>query len=185
MQSSLFKKIIIFLSITAFLLFGAIYFVYAEIRDKSEKIAMADNDLSQKNNRYNYLVSMQKLVSDIEPEIEKINNSIILRTGDVAFIENLEGLARSYDLSVQIESLNLVSDPKSSSSTPATLRIKAKTIGSWANSYLFLSELESLPFKIKVNKFAFQISKDIPKDGKSLPNNIWETSFEISVLKYK
>lgn len=185
MQPAIFKKVIGFLGLVSLVLFGAIYFVYNQIKSKSEKIAIVEHDLSQTNNRYDYLVSTQRLISDIAPQIEKASNSIVSKNGDVSFIENLESLAKSYNLQIQIDSLNIAVDSKAGSSTPATLKIKAKTEGSWTNSYLFLSEIESMPIKIKINRFAFDADEDIPSDGSKISVKTWKTSFEISVLKYQ
>ncbi len=182
-----FKKIIIVLSIICLSLFAIMYFVYAEIRSKNQKVSSVQQDLSQKNTRYDYLVSMQKTVMDIEMDIKKINDSIIPKSGDVAFIEKIESLAKNRDLNIQIESLNLVSDPKAGSSTVATLKIKASVDGVWSNMYLFASELESLPVKIKVNKFSLSNKDKIPSDKTKIAElgKEWKGSFEISVLEYK
>lgn len=186
-QGKLFKKIIIVLSLSVIILFGAIYFVYAEIRSKNQKIFSFEQELQMKNNKYDYLVSMQKLVENIEPDIQKINNSIVSKSGDVGFIENLEAMARSHDLDIKIDSLNLVSDPKAPQSTLNTLKIKAKADGSWSNVYIFLSELESSPFKIKIDKFAIISGEELVLDSTKAgsPSKKWQTSFEISVLEYK
>lgn len=186
-QSKLFKKIIIGLSLISTALFVLIYFVYLDIKAKNEKISLVEQELASKNNRYDYLVSMQKLVQDIEPDIKKIDESIISKSADVDFIENLEALARSRDLTIQIFSLNLVADSKLSSSTVSTLKIKAKAEGSWASVYTFLSELESLPFKVKINQFSI-ISNDnlaLSRAGSLTQEQKWQATFDISVLEYK
>ncbi len=184
-QSRLFIKIIGVLALSSLSLFGVIYFVYIEIKEKNEKILTVDQDISTQNSKRDYLVLAQKLIEDIEPDIAKINNSIVNSNGDVAFIENLESIARSYNLSIQIESLTIENDPKNESNPVSTLKIKAKIDGSWANAYVFLSELESLPFKLKINKFNFISSGEVLSVDKTSSNIGWQALFEISVLKYK
>lgn len=186
MESSFSKKVISILGIITVLLFVAIYFVFNEIRLKNEKIAVVEHDLSEKNNRFDHLLSMQNLISNIEPDIEKLNQSIVSKNGDVDFIESLESMARFYNLSIKIDSLTLVSDPQASSSTPLTLKLKATTVGSWTNSYLFFSEIESMPFRIKIEKSSIFVNNDaVVTDTTQATNNTWKGTVELSVLKYQ
>jgi len=184
-QSKLFIKIILLLIICTLSLFGVIYFVYFEIKEKNEKIMNVEQDISTQNSKHDYLVSAQKLIEDIEPDIAKIGDSIVSSNGDVAFIENLEFIARSYDLSIQIDSLTIEDDLKNESNPISTLKIKAKINGSWTNTYVFLSELESLPFKLKINKFNLISSGEVSNVDKTSSNIDWQALVEISVLKYK
>lgn len=186
-QSKFYKEIIVGLTLTSLALFGLMFFVYAEIRSKNEKVSMIEQNLSQKNTRYDYLVSMQDLLKQSEENIKKIDSSIVQKTGDVSFIESLEKKARDYNLEVEIESLNLVHDSKNPNSTVATLNIKANVQGLWSNVYLFLSDIESMQYKIKINKFSLKNKDEIPVDRTKtlgLGKN-WQGSFELSVLEYK
>lgn len=186
-QASFLKKVIAFLSLVSLALFGAIYFVYQEIKIKNEKVSSVEQDLSQKSTRYDYLLSTKKLIENIELDIKKIDNSVVGKSGDVAFIEDLELLAKSNGLKIEIESLNLENDSKNASSTITTLKVKAKTEGDWVGMYSFVSEIESLPIKIKINRFAL-ITEGELTSSQAKPvdqNKNWQGSFEISVLKYK
>ncbi len=185
-QSKPFKKIISVLVLVSVLLFVAMYFVYAEIRSKNLRVSEVEQDLSQKNTRYDYLLSMQKLVKDSENDIKKIDDSIVPKSGDVLFIETIENLAKSHNLTITIESLNLTSDPKLESNV-ATFKIKASVEGLWSDLYLFASEIESIPVKVKINKFSLKNKDEIPADKTKIANmgKSWRGSFEISVLEYK
>lgn len=184
-QSGLFKKIIGALSLTSIVLFGAIYFVYNQIKTKNEKILNIEQDLLSKNTKHDYLISLQKLVESIDPEIKKVESSFIPKGGDVAFIEELELLARNSNLNVEIESLNLTSDPKNDSSPLATLKVKAKASGLWSDIYKFIYEMESLKYKIKINKFSIFNKQELTSIRDIKQNNEWQINFEISVLEYK
>ena len=91
------------------------------------------------------------------------------------------------NLNIQIESLNLTSDPKAESSSVSTLKIRARVEGLWADVYAFASKIESLPVKIKVNKFSLENIDKIPVDRSKIEGigKEWRGSFEISVLEYK
>jgi hypothetical protein len=134
------------------------------------------------------LISEQKKINDIDLEINLINNSIIPKEGEIEFIENLELIARENGLSMEINSLVFDDNLNLASSSTEILKIKAKTKGSWSGNYEFLARLESLPVKIKINKFGLtNTSSDIISgvSKNSLLNNIWQSTFEIDVLKYK
>ena len=184
-QSGLFKKIIGALSLTSIILFGAIYFVYNQIKTKNENILNIEQDLSSKNTKHDYLISLQKLVESIDPEIKKVESSIVPKAGDVAFIEELELLARNSNLIIEIESLNLTSDPKNDSSPLATLKVKVKATGLWSDVYKFTYEMESLKYKIKINKFTLANKEELTSVRTTSQNKEWQANFEISVLEYK
>ena len=187
-QSKLLKKLIGILIVVLLMLFAAIYFVYGDIKSKNEKILQVEHSVNLKSTQYDYLISMQKFIENTKPEIEKINSSIVSSNGDVDFIENLEARARSHNLKIEIESLTLVSsDTKNSSSSISTLKIKAKADGLWSNVYTFISEIESLPYKIKINKFSLSSNANLINSLENTTDESknWRANFEISVLKYK
>ena len=164
------------------------YFLYNDIKDKNQNISMLENGLSSQVNKQQLTNSMQSILKNSDADIAKVNSSMVASDGDVAFIENLESIAQNNNLKVGIESLVFQDDPSLGSSTLTFFNVRGKIIGGWTGTYLFLSQLESLPFKIKINRFAFTNSSDTGSvDGKKTgtTGNSWESVFEISVLKYK
>ncbi len=187
MQNNKFLKIILFvLGLAVLLVFVLYYFVYEDIKSKNQHVSTLSNDLSSQSAKRDYLILTQKVIQNIGIDINRINNSIIAKDGDVKFIENLESIARQNGLTMTIDSLVLADNPEFASSSITTLQIRAKTKGNWSGNYKFLVELESLPIKIRVNKFdlsntAVETGSDVKKAGVG----IWQSTFEISVLKYK
>lgn len=182
------KVILATLSLLVFAMFVFIYIVYADIKSKNERISLLSNSSTFSNSRLDYLISTGRIIRDLDADIERINNSIVAKDGAVKFIESLESIARDRGLSIVIDSLTLKDSPESGSgsSSVAILEIRAKTQGGWASTYRFLAELESLPFKIRVNQFSLvntMAESDTKKaddtDGK------WQSAFEINVLEYK
>ena len=170
------------LSIIALLSFTTYYFLFRDIKTKNEHISTMEHLLSIQDKKREYLISMQRIIQNLDPDISRINNSIIANGEDVQFIENLESLAHDNGLSIDIDSLVFEDDQKLASSTITTFKIKAKTKGEWLGTYTFLAQIESLPFKIKVNKFTMKSEES--SDPKLISNN-WRTDFEIRLLKYK
>jgi D-arabinose 5-phosphate isomerase GutQ len=128
------------------------------------------------------------MVDDMSTEINAIDNSIVSKNGEVGFIESLESLARENGLSIEISSLTFDNNASLASSSINILNVKAKTDGSWFGNYAFLSRLESLPFKVKINMVSLtnsssNVTSDVNNSNPS--NDTWQSVFEISVLKYK
>jgi len=182
-----FKKILWTLGLLILVIFIAYYFLWRDIKSKNERISTLSQDISSESVRQDYLILTQKVIESVNTDISRINNSIVAKDGDVSFIENLETLAKSNGLTITIDSLIFEDSPQTSSAGLTVFRINAKTRGNWAGTYTFLSQLESSPFKIKINKFTFLGSEGETLDGKkpSLSNIVWQGAFEIAVLKYK
>src|SRR3989344_2860976 len=178
------KKILILLSILALAVLVSYYFVYTDIKRKNENISKLSQDLEYQIKRRQYIVSLQRTLQSTDSDITRINNSIVPVDGDVEFIEDLERMARENGLFIGIDSLIFEESPLFASSTINILKIKAKTSGSWPSTYRFLAQIESLPFKVKVNNFG--LGSSVQDTGSaSKPTNSWQSTFEIHVLKYK
>ncbi len=173
------KVTIVILALVSAVLFYAKYYIYQNIKEINQNVSVLENGLSSSDERRAYQIATKKNIANLEPEITKINNSIIANGEDVKFIEDLEALANSNGLSIDISSLSFEDDPKISSSTITTFVIKAKAKGGWAGNYTFLAEMESLPFKVKINRFALS---NIGLDSGAIG---WQSDFEMRVLKYK
>ncbi|MCX6702052.1 MAG: hypothetical protein NTX96_02560 [Candidatus Zambryskibacteria bacterium] len=182
------KITLVVLTIVIIVIFMMCYFVYKDIKYKNQNHHIILSDLSFQNNKQDYLISTQKTMDDLAPDIKLINSSIISKEGDVGFIENLESIAKENSLSIEIDSLIFDNGLKPTSSSTDVLKIKAKTEGSWSNSYTFLARLESLPFKIKIDKFSLT---SIPvgivsgTNENYVSSGNWQSVFEIDVLKSK
>lgn len=185
-NSKSFKKIIFLLSVFTLFLFVAQYFVYRDIKIKNQKISVAERDLLLQEGRQEYLISTEKLISAIGPDLQKIDNSILAQDGEVTFINSLEDLAAKNKLKFEPEFLGSdENDATLKNTNIKTFTIRAKISGSWSDTYTFISELESNPIKIKINNLSISnISSDSGIDVKKFGPR-WQSVFEIVVLKYK
>jgi hypothetical protein len=180
------KKIIFILSLFVLVLFVAQYFVYRDIKIKNQKISVAERDLLLQENRQEYLISTEKLITAIGSDLQKIDASILAVDGEVNFINSLEDIAAKNKLKFDPEFLGSdENDPTLKNTNIKTFTIRAKITGSWADTYTFISELESNPVKIKINNLSISnVSSDSGIDVKK-NGSIWQSVFEIVVLKYK
>ena len=182
------KTILVLLSLAVLAMFVVYYFAYQDIKSKNENISNLTSDLLQESNKQDYLISTQKAMQSISPDLALVNNSIISKDGDVDFIGNLESIARGDGLTIEISSLVFDNNPVVPSDLTGILKIDAKVNGSWLATYTFLSQMESSPFKIKIDRFNFVNTTD-PTLSESkraaLSGSAWQSDFEIDVLKYK
>lgn len=181
------KKILILPLLLIVALVVLIYFALSDIKARNEHTSELLSEFSSQSSQQQYVLSLQKTVQNADSDIARLNNSIIPSDGDVTFIENLEAAARTDGLAIDINSLGF-DDTLASSTSITVFKIDAKTSGPWLGTYTFLAQMESLPFKIKINNFSFLSTLDtISTNGKisskALP--VWQSSFEILVLKYK
>lgn len=179
------KKILSILSLVVALLFVGYYFLYKDIKTKNQKISYLENEISLQSGRQEYLVSTEKLIESLSADISDIDTSIVAKDADVNFIENLEAIAKNNNLSIDIDSLGIEDLPGQKSNDISTLKVRARATGPWKGTYAFFAELESLPFKVKINKYSLSnVSSDTGVDAKKV-GQIWQSTFEIVVLKYK
>ncbi|MFZ2621500.1 MAG: hypothetical protein WAX85_02925 [Minisyncoccia bacterium] len=181
------KNTIIAVTILVVGVFASYYFLFVDIKNRNEHISNIEQDLAHQNENSQYVSSLLETFQNADSDITKINNSIVSSDGDVAFIESLEKMAHDDSLSTTIDSLNFEEIPSFPGSKVVVFRIRVKAKGSWSGIYKFLAQIESLPFKIKIINFGLTgplINTESVKNT-SDSGRIWQSIFEINVLKYK
>ena len=181
------KKILIILGLCVIGLCLLIYILFLDIKGKNERISVIEHELSFQSNKQEYMVSMERVIQKADSDITRVNNSIIPSDGDVRFIESLETIAHDNGLSIDIDSLTFEDSRALASSSMTTLKVKAKTEGGWSGTYRFLFLIESLPIKVKIDKFTLNNIKDEANlsADKVSSRSAWQSAFEMRVLKYK
>ena len=180
MKIQQFKKILAVLALVIAGLFAVSYFLIFQIKFKNNNISNYLNELSFQTERQQNVISLKKMLNKNSLDIVHINNSIVGNDGDVQFIESIEALAHENGLNININSLSFENSPATLNSQMMIFKIKGQTYGSWSGNYIFLEELEAMPFKIKIDKFSMDIGID-----PGLKTTSWQSNFEIRVLKYK
>lgn len=179
-------KILTLLSILVVVLFVAHFFFFKDLKAKNKNIGELDYYLSTDLEREKYAIDTQRLLQNLESDIQLVKNSFIASGGDIEFIETLESIARQNGLQISIDSLVLEGDTKNASTTSMLFRVKASASGSWAGVYKFINQLESLKYKIKINALSFSGASATQDVETGTPSqNTWRTDFDIRVLKYR
>ncbi len=175
MNNGSLKKMLGLAGLCAVLLFAAYYSMFSDIKRRNEHASALGDELAVETRNEQYMLSVERELTSSGADIARVNGSIIPADADVTFIDNFESLARSGGLSIEIKSLALKTDNQLLASSTKALDIVAQTKGSWSGTYSFLVQMESLPYKIKINKFSVL----------KLDNGIWQSDFDITALKYK
>ncbi len=180
------KIIILVLVLSIATLLTGYVFLYKDIVSKSTKNAEMLNYIASESNREAYASSARKQLESLDSDIKKAKSSIVNSGDVVGFIEKIESIAYRNGLSISNNNISDEVNQKTASTTLTSLKIKSSTSGSWVGTYKFMSELESMPYKIKVNSFSISNMREAAVAG--LPatgDSKWVADFEIQVLKYK
>lgn len=158
------------------------YFGLAYLWKTNRNVANLEHNLDMQNRQQQYLSATEVMITSNDSRIARVNESVISKDGDVAFIDMLESKAKARGLSIVIDSLSLDDTPSLTSSNLTMFRVKAHTQGGWTGSYAFLGDIESLGFTLQVNSFAISTQSE---DEKDIAKGVWNGLVDISVLKYK
>ncbi|MFA7216575.1 MAG: hypothetical protein WC095_01160 [Candidatus Paceibacterota bacterium] len=182
MNTYFFKKTIAIYSIIVIALLGLHIFVFLKIKNYNQSIASFENELIVQKDRQEKMFYMNQIIDQNKTEIDLIKNSVVSKNGNVEFIETMESLAKNNNLSIEIQSLSFEPDPTLNKDEMVFFKIKALTKGSWINIYTFLSQIEALPFSIRVDNMAAVSSSSDSQNG---IKSEWQMTLDIRVLKYK
>ncbi len=180
------KNILITLCVVVALVLGALYFGLNTIIQTNKTIADSSHTLVVEKQKQQAVSSVAALIATANPDIARVNNSVVSTDGDVTFIELLESTAATYKLQVVIDSLSLADDPTLAGSNMDVLQVKAEVKGSWQNVYLFTSRIESLPYVVKMNGIDIVNTKDMTNidPTKQTPaGGPWQEQIDMNVLK--
>lgn len=173
---------IVFLVFVVLVLAVAQYFLIQEIKNKTQTASSLENIVATQSDTIEYINSTRQNLLNVEEDRKKIANYIIPNDGEVTLLGDLEDLAKANGLLVSVESLSLESKENLKSMGLTNLVVKIKAQGKWSSIYKFLSQIESLPLEVTVDR-VYLINKGNGLNSSSVESG-WEGIFDIKVLKY-
>ncbi|MES3004968.1 MAG: hypothetical protein V4690_02550 [Patescibacteria group bacterium] len=183
-NNKILKTSIIFLFLGVSSLCLLQYFLFNDIKNKTKETSSLENVLFEHDDLRSYAISTQKNLDSIKDDQKKVNDFFVIKDGDVAFLEDLESLARNKGLSVEVQSLAIEEVEGLKPNGLTSLRIRVKVIGRWNSLYTFISQIENMPFKVTIERVNL-IRGGTPSDSAATPTaSTWEGNLEIRVLKY-
>ncbi len=152
----------------------------------NKDIATLTHQVQQEENKQKGFSSGESLIEEANPDIAKIQSSVIEKDGDVTFIENIEGLAREHKLGIVINSLALAGEKNMALHGLNILNVSFEVKGSWSDAYFFSTLLENLPYVYRINTFDIQNTGDLTNLDPNITasaSGTWKVSVNMSVLK--
>lgn len=149
------------------------YSIYSLDSETASLIAEAQ-DLSKKSQQ---LASVRTVLRESSALLEDIDDIFVAEDFVSSFIDSLESLATTYNVTISIGSINI--EPIPNMTETKQLRIRVSGSGNWEDVVSFSASLESLPRAVSIQTFS--LSKDTASKGESEPVR-WNTALDISTL---
>lgn len=183
------KKILITCIVLNVLVFAAYGFllwgIYAKANLASNLVAEAAQDV-QKDEA---LRSIKASLNENAEFVSHIDSFFIPADGVVDFISSLEALGAESGVELSIDSVAVESESESASKE--VLNLSLQTEGSWQNTFIFLSLLENLPYRIEFVSTTLRLfgaTESILFSGSSrtlASEEVWQGNYEVSVHKLR
>lgn len=169
------KKILILIIVCDLVALAGYYFLFQYIKTQSGVTSSLTGtiDLSQQKN--SHINSLRSMVKDTEIDRGKLTTFFLASDAEVTFIEKMEDLAKGSGLEANV---NNVSSVPTDVSVVKVFQMQLATTGSWSSTLYFLSQVENLPYDVRVR--AVSLSK-APSSGKAVSS--WSAAFDVSVVE--
>jgi hypothetical protein len=178
-----YKKLSITLTIILVLGIVACFVSWKLMRVSVDKVYANEMSHKQEELALDQEKNLQELLENVSPEITKIKSRVVEANGTVAFITNLESLAREIGASLTISSV--VEKPATKEGENFEyLTLSLAVHGSWNQVYRLLEIIESLPYKTSISAVSFNQTVTTTEKDKS-PQSRWDEKITLQVLKKK
>lgn len=173
------SKFIILLVVLIALLFGVFYFDKI-INNKVESIKAKKETIENNKILPNQEEVLNRL-TDLNIKIDKLNSYLVDLSNPVLFIEEIESLAFSNQLSIKVNSFNAPetktkdTEEEEGDFVVQELTLDFSVSGSLQNIREFISDLENMNKNINVN--SVRVSRSVAEDAV-----IWTAIIELNVL---
>lgn len=169
-------NIIIFFIILSVFVFGFLSFnkTVKGLKSLSEEVLQENSKKEQVSN----------LISDFaksKEDIDFVSSSLVSSGGEVSIIEYIEGLAKQMGLNIEISSVLIEKENELTPNNLSNLVLNIKVSGNWRQVFNFLGLLESIPYKISIDKMSFVYTNDGDKSKEKI--GLWEGVFTVKILK--
>jgi hypothetical protein len=180
------KSFIVLLGLISLVLMGTIAFGAYYIKNKSIRTAETVQKVEESSNNSLLVQSINSSGDNTSNELTKLEGLGLSQEKLVGFIENLEELARSMNLSIKIVSVD--SEPGKGADNPDKIHFKIETFGNWSSNMKFLHALEYLSYRIMIGNTELSSkgtnNLNIATTSISQKNN-WKLNTDLSVYSFK
>ena len=176
------RNILIFLIILNLLAIGLYWFLSNQINKNTEMISNSASELNIQVAKEKQLKLSKNIIDDTEADRNKLDTFFVSRDDIVSFIQEIESLASSAGISIEINSVEVNDYVLAGrvSEVIEVLNLTLSTNGSWSGNFYFLNLLETMPYKIDVSRLNLQ-----SKINSISKTTSWESFIGIEVLKLR
>jgi hypothetical protein len=184
------KKNIIMAIIINLIIWSAVVFIAWDIklinRQIVSSLASSEKDLKKDES----LRTIKKSLADNAELIGKINSYFVTPDEVVSFIELIENLGKESGVSLSIGSVTTGPDSKNKDDFKEVMKLRLETLGTWRDTYQFLSIIENLPYKETVEQVSLNLNLPVNElyfdfVSDEDVSRVWRGYFEIALLKIK
>ncbi len=191
------KKILIasaIAALVAFVLLGSFFWV---IKTQNETIAVLASEANQSSTKDEAVRSIKVSLERNKDALRSVDSFFISKDGVVDFINSLDKLGKQYGVTLNIGEVTSEVDLKIKDDFKETLKLRLDASGSWSSVMKFLTALENLPYRIKVDQVSLGLSSASDKllfaNASSTASEVrksgsaeeWKGSYTISILKLR
>ncbi len=183
------KTFFIILLIVALGGMGAWYVLYGKIVGEATIISQALAKQQESQSMQQQDQSLASFLSTASSTAATLLSRIVPANDSVSFISMIEALAKRVPVGLQVQNVSISSAATISAEAPTanfdTLTLSLSAQGSWNQVYTFISMLETLPYKVRLNNIVLSQSV-FSGPGSSAgqkPQSFWTGTLSLSVLK--
>ena len=123
------------------------YFSFQNIKAQTKAASSLIGTVDMSQQKDSHLGALRAVVKDTDGKRQQLATFLLSSDTEVSFIERIETLAKGSGLGVKTKSVSSVAG---SMVGAKNFQMQIETTGSWSNTMYFLSQLENLPYDIRV-----------------------------------
>lgn len=151
---------------------GAIFYMYHTVEKKHAGVIEKGQEFSREVQKVQMLDTISATLNRTTEEGAALTNYFIDSENVVAFIEELEGLAKKQNLGMSVRTVDTPNKTVGERTYPI-VQITFIVEGSWSNVMSFVYFVENLPYRLSIENSKFS---SLTKDGTT---TTWTGSFTV------
>ena len=173
-----FKKTLLIISITAFLLCCVLFFfLLREIKNNIEISKQSQVDLEKEIARREEVKNFNNSFKSIEQDKTLFETHFAQSSDIVPFLNTIEKMANSVGTKAEVSFIEVAKDNTG-------LMVEMKNTGSFSQVYKFLVLLENSPYELEFTSIEMNSIPALDANGKSIKGNVWEALFKIKLISF-
>jgi Tfp pilus assembly protein PilO len=181
------KKILTTGLVLNIVVWGLYSVVFWQIRAQTQNVSVLSSEAENETKKDETLRIIKTSLSESGNDILLLDSYFVSQEEVDDFIGSMETLGKDMGVNLSVGSVAVEPD-KGKDDFKEFLRLKVGINGPWANVIDFLSALENLPYKVRLDQVSVSLGSDAGQSSsagtKGSPSR-WQAEFEFVALKLK